>query len=194
LHPGRNGNTFCKDDPAVVPITHGAFAESKVKYKLDKMTHRHRKAVIDVYNHFVENSFAAYNEETVGYGFYDVFLNMARGYPAVVAKTETGEVVGFGFLSSFHHAPSFGHTACVSYFIHPDHTRRGIGGLFLRRFEKEAAKKGISILLAHISSLNPGSIQFHRKNGFEECGRFHDVGKKFGKSFDMIWVQKRLEK
>ncbi len=157
------------------------------------MTAKHRNAVIDVFNHFVENSFAAYNDKTVGYEFYDVFLNMARGYPSVVVKSETGDVVGFGFLSSFHHAPSFGRTACASYFVHPDHTRRGIGGLILQRFEKEAAAKGIVTILAHISSRNPDSIQFHRKNGFEECGRFRDVGEKFGKSFDMIWVQKRLE-
>jgi L-amino acid N-acyltransferase YncA len=162
------------------------------KYTLDKMTPEHRKAVIDVFNHFVETSFAAYNDKVVGYDFFDVFLNMARGYPAVVAKTETGDVVGFAFLSSFHHAPSFGRTACVSYFIHPEHTRRGIGGLILQRFEKEAAENGINSLLAHISSRNPDSIEFHRKNGFEECGRFLDVGEKFGKSFDMIWVQKRL--
>jgi phosphinothricin acetyltransferase len=161
-------------------------------YTLEKMTARHRKPVIDVFNHFAENSFAAYNEHAVGYSFFDVFLNMANGYPAVVARTGAGEVVGFGFLSAFHNAPSFGRSACVSYFILPEHTRRGIGKQMLRRFEKEAAEQGIVHLLAHISSRNPDSLAFHRKNGFVECGRFSDVGEKFGKSFDMVWVQKRL--
>ena len=163
-----------------------------MNYTLEKMTPQHRKAVIDVFNHFVENSFAAYNEEVVGYSFFDVFMNMAHGYPSVVVQSEPDGVVGFAFLSSFHHAQCFGRTASISYFILPEHTRRGVGKQILQRFEKEAVEAGIDCLLAHISSRNPDSIEFHRKNGFEECGRFRDVGEKFGKSFDMIWMQKRL--
>jgi phosphinothricin acetyltransferase len=163
-----------------------------MEYQLKKMTHRHRKGVIDVYNHFVEHSFAAYTEDTAAYSFFDVFWNMRRGYPAVVVETGGGEVVGFAFLSAFHHAQAFGRTAAVTYFILPDHTRRGVGRRILERFEKEARALGIDSLLAHISSLNPASIDFHKKNGFEECGRFVHVGEKFDKTFDMIWMQKRL--
>lgn len=161
-------------------------------YKLETMRAGHRKAVIDVFNYFIENSFAAYNEEIVGYNFFDVFVTMSRGYPAVVVRTDAGEIVGFAFLSAFHSAGSFGRTASISYFILPDHTRHGIGEKILERFEREARGLGVDSLLAHISSRNPLSIAFHEKNGFVECGRFQDVGEKFEQSFDMIWMQKRL--
>lgn len=163
-----------------------------MKHIIETMTSEHRKAVIDVYNYYVENSFAAYIDEPVGYGYYDVFLRMSHGYPAVVVKDETGTVVGFAFMSALHHARTFEKSAGISYFIMPDHTGQGIGRAILDRFEKRALEMGVESLLANASSLNTGSVRFHRVNGFEECGRFRDVGEKFGRCFDMVWLQKRL--
>jgi len=45
---------------------------------------------------------------------------------------------------------------------------------------------------AHISSLNEGSIRFHLRHGFTECGRFRRVGRKRGQDFDMVWMQLTL--
>jgi phosphinothricin acetyltransferase len=58
--------------------------------------------------------------------------------------------------------------------------------------ETEGRKKGISVILASTSSLNEGSIRFHAKNGFTECGRFRNVGKKRGTFFDTVWMQKLI--
>jgi phosphinothricin acetyltransferase len=43
--------------------------------------------------------------------------------------------------------------------------------------------------MAHISSLNEGSIRFHAARGFCECGRFRNIGIKHGRPFDMVWMQ-----
>lgn len=163
-----------------------------MKHRIERMTSEHREAVIDVYNYYVENSYAAYTDETVGYAYFDVFLRMSRGYPAVVVKDETEKIVGFAFLSAFHHARSFGRTANISYFILPEHTGKGVGKTILEYFERQAVEMGVESILASASSLNPGSVRFHEKNGFEECGRFRGIGVKFGRCFDMVWMQKRL--
>ncbi len=94
--------------------------------------------------------------------------------------------------SSHHPTPAFAQTAEVTYFIHPDHTGKGLGKRLLGFLEKGALEKGITNLLASISSLNPGSVEFHQKHGFTECGRFRKVGKKKGREFDTVWMQKRL--
>jgi phosphinothricin acetyltransferase len=88
--------------------------------------------------------------------------------------------------------PTFSRTAEVTYFIHPDHTGKGLGKLLLGFLEKGAVEKGITNILANISSLNPRSIEFHQKNGFIKCGRLRNVGKKNGQEFDTVWMQKRL--
>jgi L-amino acid N-acyltransferase YncA len=50
----------------------------------------------------------------------------------------------------------------------------------------------ISSILASISSRNEGSIAFHGRLGFRECGRFEAIGRKWGKDFDVVWMQRML--
>ncbi len=64
--------------------------------------------------------------------------------------------------------------------------------MLLSVLEKGAAEKGITNILDSISSLNSGSIGLHQKNGFKQCGRFGQVGKKSGQEFDTVWMQKKL--
>lgn len=50
----------------------------------------------------------------------------------------------------------------------------------------------VSSILAGISSRNDGSIAFHGSLGFRECGRFLAIGRKWGESFDVVWMQRML--
>jgi L-amino acid N-acyltransferase YncA len=164
----------------------------EMKYSLEPMAERHREHVIDIFNYYVENGFAAFPETRVGYDFYDRFLGMAKGYPALVVTTETGEVAGFGFLHRYSYASAFKRTAALTYFILPQHTRKGLGKTILDNLTEQAREMGIDRLLANISSLNQESLGFHRKFGFQECGRFSGIGRKFGKDFDVIWMIKHI--
>ena len=159
---------------------------------LEPLAEQHRTAVVDIYNHYVDVGFACYRERRIPYGAFDHFLERARGYPAFASRGEDGTVNGFGFLHAWHPAECFARTAEVTYFLHPDAMRQGIGSLFLLRFEEAATAMGIDRLLASISSRNPESLAFHRKHGFEECGRFPGIGRKRGADFDVVWMVKRL--
>lgn len=64
--------------------------------------------------------------------------------------------------------------------------------MLLSSLEKGAAEKGITNILAGISSLKTDSINFHQKNGFIACGRFKKVGKKNNQEVDTIWMKKML--
>ena len=149
-------------------------------------------AIIDIFNYFVANSFAAYAETAVGSAFFDRFRAACAGYPFEVITTSAGEVIGFGCLHPFHIADTFRQTAELTYFILPEHTGSGLGTNMLNRFMDKAREMGIVTLLASISSENRQSIQFHKKHGFIECGRFKRVGLKQGTEFDMVWMQKFL--
>jgi L-amino acid N-acyltransferase YncA len=163
-----------------------------MEYTFENMKDSHRKAVVDIYNFFIKNSYAAYPDETFGYEIFDYFKKISAGYPAVVVKDGSGKIVGFAFMSSFHPVETFRKTAAISYFIMPGHTRKGVGRALLDRFEKESRRIDVEIILAHVSSLNTDSLRFHEANGFVECGRLCGVGTKFGREFDVVWFQKRL--
>lgn len=152
-----------------------------------------REAVIDIFNHYIENSFAAYPERRLPYETFGMLLNMSQGYPNATARTETGEIAGFGMLRPFSPISSFSSTAEISYFIKPGHTGRGIGKSLLVHLIEGARAKGITSILASISSLNEGSIRFHAANGFTECGRFAGIGCKNGQRFDVVYYQRILD-
>ena len=163
-----------------------------MEYSITPIANEDREPIIDIFNHYVENTFAAYPENKLPYQAFARFMEVSHGYPTGSLKDRYGNVVGFGLLRPHNPIPTFVRTAEAAYFIHPDHTGKGLGKMLLDALEKGAVEKGITTILAHISSLNPNSIQFHRKNGFVECGRFRKVGRKKDQDFDTLWMQKML--
>jgi phosphinothricin acetyltransferase len=157
---------------------------------LSPITGNEREAIIDLFNYYSEHSFAAYPEQKVPYEFFAHFLETCRDYPSVVARLPDGTVAGFGLLRAHNPMPAFLRTAEITYFIQPDLTGKGLGSKILARLEEEGKKRGITSILASISSLNEGSIRFHAHHGFAECGRFARIGIKKGTVFDTVWMQK----
>ncbi len=161
--------------------------------KFEEMTADYRKEVIDIFNYYVENSLAAYPETKLPYEFYDKYLEMTSNYPAFVIKDDDSvKVVGFCFLRAYNPFPVFHEAAEIAYFIEKDEVGKGIGEKALARLEEDAKRIGIKTLLASISSENARSLKFHQNNCFKECGRFSRVGKKMGRHFDIIWMQKDI--
>ncbi|HBV98952.1 MAG: GCN5 family acetyltransferase [Peptococcaceae bacterium BICA1-7] len=147
------------------------------------------KSVIDIFNHYVGQSFAAFPEEKIPYTFFEEVFLKSQGYPRIVAENQEGNVVGFALLRPHNPIPAFRGTGEITYFIKPDMTGRGLGTLMLKYLLEEARSRGIKNILAAISSINKDSIRFHSRHGFEECGRFTGIGLKKGINFDVIWMQ-----
>ena len=161
-------------------------------YRLGSMTKDHRGAVVEIFNHYVESGFAAYPEEPVGEELFDRFREMSDGYPRLVAVDQAGSVAGFAFLHPYRAGSTFRRAAEVTTFLHPDHTRKGLGSLLLEQLVAHAKAQGIEILLANVSSLNKPSLRFHQKHGFTECGRLRRIAVKHNTPFDIVWLQRDL--
>lgn len=151
----------------------------------------HARAVMDIFNYYVENSFAAFAEERLPDSFFEKMQEKTKGFPAYVMKDDQA-VIGFCYLSAYHPFPTFRETVKISYFIAAEHMGQGIGKMALDRLETDARALGIRTILAEITSENEASLRFHRKNGFGVCGVLERVGYKQGKYFDVVIMQKRL--
>lgn len=164
-----------------------------MKVTYEEMSEQHAADVMAIFNYYVENGFSAFPETCLPEPFFQKFLEMTKGYPAFVMKTDDNPAVaGFCFLRPHSPFPVFRRTAEITCFLKPDSTGKGLGRAALEKLEVEAQNRGISYILAGISSRNEQSLIFHRKNGFYECGRFRNIGTKKGTAFDVIWMQKDL--
>lgn len=159
----------------------------------EPMSEKHCNEVIDIFNYYIENSFAAYFENKLPYEFFNKFIEITKGYPAyVLLNNKIGKVIGFCFLKPYSPLPVFKETAEVTYFLEKGETGKGIGHEILNLLEVEGKKIGITHLLASISSYNKQSLNFHKKNGFYECGRLQNIGEKKAKYFDVVLMEKEI--
>ncbi len=163
-----------------------------MNYTIESMNETHRQGVMDVYNYYIEHSWAAFPDRPMPVQFFDRLLESIKGYPSAVVKNESGKIIGFAFLHAYHFANTMKRTGDIAYFLMPEASRQGLGTKILESFIEPARAMGIDNIMACISSRNEESLRFHIKNGFIECGRFPRVGRKFGQDFDIIWMQRRI--
>jgi phosphinothricin acetyltransferase len=160
-------------------------------------TSQDTQGMLEIFNYYIENSFAAYLETPVGPEFFHTSPdkgepNKSENSPFYVIE-ENNRVIGLGALRPYFPFRNFKHTGVVSYFMLPEYTRKGLGAKLLDVMCQDAKKKNMKSLLANVSSKNQASLDFHLKHGFVECGRFKAAGTKFGTYFDIVWLQKFLE-
>lgn len=164
-----------------------------MNYKIIPVTENHINSIVNIFDYFTENSFASYAEKPVhGDEFIsNLFKDVSDGYPFYVVEVKE-KVVGFGLLRRYNPCEAFNKTSVLTYFILPAYISRGIGSRLLNTLLESGKKMGIENFLAHISSKNHISINFHKKHGFHECGRFERIGTKFGEDFSVVWMQRQL--
>jgi L-amino acid N-acyltransferase len=148
------------------------------------------KSIADIFNYFVLNTLYAYPSVPADESILQRMKSLAGRLPIYVAESSDGAVVGFSALRPVHFADTISRSAEFTIFILPAHTRSGLGGTMLAKMEEDAKALGVDAIIGGASSHNQPSLDFQRKNGFTECGRFQRVGRKFDKDFDIVWMQK----
>jgi L-amino acid N-acyltransferase YncA len=161
-------------------------------YTLRQVTDADADAVIAVFNVHTTQGHGAFLDAPAPPQFFTRLRRSTGDMPFYVVEDGRGRVVGYGRLYPYDDIPAFAHCACIGYFVLPEHTRRGVGGMLLAHLEADARARGITTLVAATSSLNEPSMGFHQSHLFFECGRFVRAGRKFGQAFDLVWFQKML--
>jgi phosphinothricin acetyltransferase len=70
---------------------------------------------------------------------------------------------------------------------------RGVGEALVAALIVEAAALGRHVMIAGVDAANEGSLRFHEKLGFRRVAHFEQVGCKFGRWLDLVFLQKFLE-
>jgi phosphinothricin acetyltransferase len=111
-----------------------------------------------------------------------------QSMPVLVAE-HNGCVVGWGALGSFRAAYTAAGVLEDSIYIHHDFHRQGIGSRLLEALIDAARRSNVRAILANISADQTASIRLHEKFGFQKVAHLRDVGQKFNRRFDAVYLQ-----
>lgn len=115
-----------------------------------------------------------------------------NGFPILVA-TAGNCVVGFGYYSEFRFLEAYQFTVEHSVYISPNHQGKGIGKLIIKELIALATSQKLHSMIAVIDSENESSIDFHKKIGFKTVGTLPEVGFKFERWLNTVFMQLLLE-
>lgn len=121
-------------------------------------------------------------------------------YPYLAAE-EDGEIIGYAYAHAFHERAAFSHSAELSVYIDRACRGRGLGRRLYEKLELLLAEKGVTNLYALVAVpqadgdpyLTYDSFDFHRHMGFSEAGRLHGCGLKFGRLYDLVYMEKIIQ-
>lgn len=146
-------------------------------------------AINDIYNHYVLHSTTTYQTEPETLNDRcDWFEGRGPAHPVTVAEVG-GKILGWGALSPFHPRAAYHHTVEDSIYVCRNELRKGIGRALLADLIERAAQLGHRTIIAGIDTEQVGSIALHGKFGFEQVAHLHEVGFKFGRWLDVVYLQ-----
>jgi len=150
--------------------------------------------ILEIYNEVIANSTAVYSEAPSTLEDRAAWLKARHdlGYPVLVGEDSTG-ITGFATFGDFRPWHCYRFTVEHSVHIRADQRGKGLGGTFIRALIKEAAALGKHAMIGGIDATNAASIGLHAKLGFTRAGTLNEVGYKFGRWLDLVFMQRKLD-
>ncbi len=151
--------------------------------------------ILDIYNEVIRTSSAVYTEQEATLEDRRAWIaaRAAQGYPLLVAADPAdGSVLGYSTFGDFRPWPGYRHTVEHSIHVRADARGRGVGAALVEPLFGLAAALNKHVMVAGIDAANPASIRLHQRLGFERVGTLREVGTKFGRWLDLVFMQRFL--
>jgi phosphinothricin acetyltransferase len=151
-------------------------------------------AINDIYNHYVLHCTCTYQIEPETLAAREAWFaeHTPDKYPVTVAELD-GQIVGWGSLSKFRPRAAYAPTAEPSVYIHRDFLGQGLGRVLLVDLIARAKAAGFHSLIGGASADRAASLALQESLGFVPVAHFKEVGYKFGKWLDVVYMQLMLE-
>lgn len=150
--------------------------------------------ILAIYNDAVLTTTAIWNESVVDLENRLAWFSERRrlGYPVLVAE-DADKVIGYASFGDFRAWDGYRFTVEHSIYVAPDRRGNGVGPTLLAPLIERARSLGKHVIMAGIESSNEPSLRLHARMGFVPAGQLKEVGAKFGRWLDLIFMQLMLD-
>ena len=166
-----------------------------MSYEIANASEADLPGILAIYNDAVQHTTAIWNETLVDLANRRAWLTerTAAGFPVLVARDTSGEVIGYASYGTWRSIEGFRHTVEHSVYVSGAQRCRGLGIALMQALIERARAAGLHVMVAAIETENAASIGLHRRLGFEITGQMPQVGRKFGRWLDLTFMQLLLE-
>ncbi len=169
---------------------------------MDKVTVRDAsiedaERILEIYAYYVTNTAISFEYEVPALKeFQNRIENTLRYYPYLVVE-KNGIIQGYAYAGPFVGRAAYDWSCELTVYLDHASRKRGLGRKIYEALEERLRDMGILNLYACIGYpeqedeyLNKNSADFHAHLGFTKVGEFHNCGYKFGRWYNMIWMEK----
>lgn len=148
----------------------------------------------EIYNHYVINTpvtfdIEPYTVERRGAWFEQ--FGISGRYRLLVAE-DNAEIFGYAGTTRFRPKAAYETTVETTIYCAPDAVHHGIGGKLYGALFEAVAGEDIRRVVAGYTMPNPASAALHANFGFKLVGVFSENGRKFGRYWDVAWLERPL--
>lgn len=155
--------------------------------------------ILAVYEYYVRYTAISFEYEVPSVeAFRKRMENTLKKYPYFVAVLD-GEIAGYAYAGPFVGRAAYDWSAEATIYIDAGHRKQGLGKKLYEALEKGLKQMGILNVYACIGYpetedeyLTRNSVDFHARMGYVKAGEFHHCGRKFGRWYHMVWMEKIL--
>lgn len=152
-------------------------------------------ALLSIYNYYIRETPITFDieEKTLAArkaDWFSLFSEKGR-HQCFIAERE-GRALGWACSMPFRPKAAYDTSVEVSIYLDPSAQGAGLGRALYERLLGEIAAADTHRALAGITLPNEASCALHRAMGFEDAGIFREVGRKFGRYWDVLWMERAL--
>ena len=153
--------------------------------------------LLEIYDYYVTSTAVSLEYETPSLEEFTARMERTlKKYPYLVLVRD-GKIEGYAYAGPFKGRASYAWSSEISIYLDHRAVKCGLGRMLSEALEAELKKMGILNLYGCIAYpekedeyLTTNSADYHRHLGFETVGIFHRCACKFGRWYNMIWMEK----
>jgi phosphinothricin acetyltransferase len=148
----------------------------------------------EIYNHYVINTPVTFDIEPYlpenRTTWFSQFSTTGR-HRLVVAE-ENHIVVGYAGTTKFRPKAAYDTTVETTIYCAPGSEGKRTGSRLYTALFEAIAQEDVQRIVAGYTLPNPASAALHQRFGFQLVGIFSEVGRKFGRYWDVAWSERPL--